>query len=77
VQSAVETQAALDAKSDNQKHIVADLDRRPGQIDGAIETATARGRTKTAMATMEGHQKARAALVDERKREAGTQNAPQ
>jgi hypothetical protein len=45
---------------------VADADRRLGQIDAAIEDATRRGRTKTAMTTMEGQRKARAVLVEER-----------
>jgi hypothetical protein len=57
---------------ESQNHIVADLDRRLGQIDSAIEEATRHGKTKTAMATMEGQRKARGALVEERNREAGT-----
>lgn len=69
----LETQTAtLDAKISVQQHTVADLDRRLGQIDSAIEEANRRGKTKTAMATMEGQQKSRAGLVEERKREAGT-----
>jgi hypothetical protein len=72
--SALETQAgSIDAKLESQIHVVADLDRRLGQIDAAMEEATRRDRTKAAMATMEGQQRARAALVDERKREAGAQ----
>ena len=50
---------------------VADLDRRLEQIDRAIEEATRRGKTATALAAIEGQRKARAGLVDERKREAG------
>jgi hypothetical protein len=57
-------------------HTVADIDARIAQIDSAIAEATRRGRTKTAMATMEGQQKARTSLVDERKREAGTLEPP-
>jgi hypothetical protein len=71
-QAAIETQTAtIGARIDAQQHVVADLDRRLSQIDGAIEDATRRGKTKTAMATMEGQQKARAGLVEARKREAG------
>jgi hypothetical protein len=53
-------------------HTVADLDRRLGQIDTAIEEAAKRGRTNTAPSGIEGQRKARASLVDERNREAGT-----
>jgi hypothetical protein len=70
--SAVETQdAALAARIDVQAHSVADLDRRLGQIDTAIDEAARRGKTNAALSAMEGQKKARAALVDERKREAG------
>jgi hypothetical protein len=69
-QSAVETQdATLAARIDVQAHAVADLDRRLGQIDSAIEEAARRGRTNTALSAIEGQRRARAALVDERKRE--------
>jgi hypothetical protein len=65
--TAVETQAAtLDAKSDNQKHIVADLDRRLGQIDTAIEVAARRRPDESALSAIEGQRKARAALASER-----------
>jgi hypothetical protein len=71
--AALETQTAtLDAKISVQQHTVADLDRRLGQIDSAIEEANRRGKMKTAIATMEGQQKFRAGLAEERKREAGT-----
>jgi hypothetical protein len=71
--SAIETQdAALAAKLESQIHIVADIDRRLGQIDSAIDEATRRGRTKIAMATMEGQRKARVALVGERNETAAT-----
>jgi hypothetical protein len=73
VQFDVETQdATLAARIDVQAHTVADLDRRLNQVDTAIEEAAKRGRTTTALAAMEGQRKARAGLVDERKREAGT-----
>ena len=70
--SLVETQAAtLAPRNDVQAHNVADLDRRLGQIDAAIEEATKRGRTNAALSAMKGQKKARAGLADERKREAG------
>jgi hypothetical protein len=75
--ASIETQgAALAARIEVATHTVADIDARIAQIDSAIAEATRRGRTKTAMATMEGQQKARTSLVDERKREAGTLEPP-
>jgi len=48
-QSAIETQdAALAARIEVAAHGVADLDRRLGQIDTAIEEAAKRGRTNAA-----------------------------
>jgi hypothetical protein len=71
--SAIETQdATLAARIDVQTHNVADLDRRLGQIDSAIEEAAKRGKTNAALSAIEGQRRARAGLVDERKREAGT-----
>jgi hypothetical protein len=71
--SLVETQTAdLEAKISVQAHTVADLDRRLGQIDSAIEEAAKRGKTNAALSAIEGQRKARAGLVEERKREAGT-----
>jgi hypothetical protein len=64
--------AALAAKLESQIHIVADLDRRLGQIDTTIEEAARRGRTNAALSAIEGQRRARGALVDERNREAGT-----
>lgn len=58
------------ANSDVQTHKVADLDRCLGQIDDMIEEATKRGRTNAALSTLEAQKKARAALVEERNREA-------
>jgi hypothetical protein len=76
--SAIETQgAALAARIDVQSHNVADLDRRLSQIDGAIEEAAKRGKTSTALSAIKGQRRARAGLVDERKREAGTLAAMQ
>jgi hypothetical protein len=71
--SAIETQdAAFAAKIDVQAHKVADLDRRLGQIDTAVEKATEKGRTTAAMKLADDQRRARGALVDERNREAGT-----
>jgi hypothetical protein len=71
-QSSVEMQdAALAAKIDVQAHKVADLDRRIAQVDGMVEEASKRGRTKTAQQAMESQRKVRAGLAEERDREAG------
>ncbi len=51
---------------------VADIDRRLGQIDAAVEDAARRGKASTALSAMEAPRRARASLVDERTREAGT-----
>jgi hypothetical protein len=64
--------AAFAAKIEVAAHNVADLDRRLNQVDVAIEEAAKRGKTNAALAAIEGQRKARAGLVDERKREAGT-----
>jgi hypothetical protein len=69
----IETQdAALAARIEVAAHTVADLDRRLGQIDMAIEEAAKRGRTNAALSAIEGQRRARGSLVDERNREAGT-----
>src|SRR5712672_2160086 len=67
--------ADLEAKISVQAHTVADLDRRLAQIDTAVEKATERGRTAAAMKLADDQRKARAGLVDERKREAATLQA--
>jgi len=73
VTSRLEEQTAdLEAKISVQAHTVADLDRRLAQIDAAVEKATEKGRTTAAMKLADDQRKARAGLVDERKREAGT-----
>ncbi len=72
-QSAIETQdAALAARIDVQAHTVADLDRRLGQIDFAIEEAAKRGRTTTALTAIAAQRKSREALVEQRRAEAST-----
>jgi hypothetical protein len=69
-QSAIETQdATLAARIEVAAHTVADLDRRLGQIDSAIEEAAKRGRTTTALTAIEGQRKAREALAGQRQRE--------
>jgi hypothetical protein len=55
--------AETDARIAVQTTVVADLDRRVGQIDGAIETATQRGRSNTAMNLADQQRKNRADLV--------------
>jgi hypothetical protein len=53
-QSAIETEdAALAARIAVQIPAVADLDRRLGQIDSAIEEAARRGETNTALSAIE------------------------
>jgi hypothetical protein len=64
--------AALAARIDVAAHNVADLDRRLGQIDVAIEEAARRGRTNVALSAMEGQKKARAGIASERNEAAGT-----
>ncbi len=63
-QWALETQdAALAARIEVAAHSVADLDRRLGQIDTAIEEATKRGRTNAALSAIAEQRKAREALA--------------
>jgi hypothetical protein len=71
--SAIETKdATLAARIEVAAHTVADLDRRLGQIDSAIEEAAKRGRTTTALAAIEGQRKSREVLAGQRQREAST-----
>jgi hypothetical protein len=71
--SAVETQdAALAVRIEVAAHTVADLDRRLGQIDSAIEEAARRGRTTTALTAIEAQRKSRDGLAGQRRREAST-----
>lgn len=71
--SRIEAQdAAVGARIELASHTVADLDRRVGQIDVAIEEAARRGKTNAALSAIEGQRKARASLVEERNREAAT-----
>ena len=69
-QSAIETQdAALVARIEVAAHSVADLDRRLGQIDTAIEEAAKRGRTNAALSAIAEQRKTREALTGQRQRE--------
>ena len=70
IPSAIETQdAALAAWIDVQAYTVADLDRRLGQIDVAIEEAAKRGRINAAVSAIEGQRKGRETLAAQRQRE--------
>jgi hypothetical protein len=62
--------ADIDARISVQAGVVADIDRRLGQIDGAVEKATAKGRTGSAMALADQQRKTRAELVAQRTNEA-------
>jgi hypothetical protein len=62
----------VDARLNVQVGVVADLDRRIAQIDGAVEKATSKGRTGSAMALAEQQRKTRAHLVAQRTSEART-----
>jgi hypothetical protein len=55
-----------------QAGVVSDIDRRIAQIDGAIEKATAKGRTSSAMTLAESQRNARADLVSQRTTDAKT-----
>jgi hypothetical protein len=55
---------------------VADVDRRLAQIDQAVEEASRRGRTKTALTAMESERKARASLASEREEAGRTKEWP-
>jgi hypothetical protein len=75
-QSALETESAsLAARIEVQAHAVADLDRRLGQIDTAIEEAAKRGRTNAALSAMETQRRVRAGLASERNEAASTRQA--
>src|SRR5215472_16733326 len=70
--SAARRSADVDARISLQAGVVADLDRRIGQIDGAVEKATSKGRTASAMALADQQRKTRAELVANRTGEAKT-----
>jgi hypothetical protein len=58
--------ADVEARIRVQEGVMADLDRRLGQIDKAVETATVRGRTSGAMQLAGDQRRNRAELVAER-----------
>jgi hypothetical protein len=64
--------ADVDARITVQAGVLADLDRRIAQIDGAVEKATSKGRTAAAMALADQQRKTRADLAAQRKSEAKT-----
>jgi hypothetical protein len=64
--------AEIDANVSVHAGTVADLDRRIQQIDRAVDTATTKGRTKSAMELAGDQRKARAELVSQRTTEAKT-----
>jgi hypothetical protein len=64
--------ADIDARISVQSGVVSDLDRRIAQIDRAVDTATAKGRTKGAMELAADQRKARTELVAQRTTEAKT-----
>jgi len=64
--------ADTDARLSMQAGVVADLDRRIAQIDKAVDTATSKGHTRTAMALADQHRRTRADLVAQSTNEAKT-----
>jgi hypothetical protein len=58
--------ADVEARTAVQAGIVADLDRKLGQVDGAVEKAIAKGRTGSAMALADQQRKARGELASQR-----------
>jgi hypothetical protein len=64
--------ADIDGRLAVQAALVSDLDRRIAQIDGAVEKATAKGRTAAAMALAGDHRKTRSELVVQRTTESRT-----
>jgi hypothetical protein len=64
--------AEVDARIVVQTGITADLDRRIGQIDAAVDRSILKNRTGAAMALADQQRKNRAALVEERQHEAKT-----
>jgi hypothetical protein len=58
--------ADIEGRISVQADLVADLDRRIGQIDGAVEKSTAKGRTNTAMQLAADQRRNRAELGTQR-----------
>jgi hypothetical protein len=73
VELAIETQdATLAPRIDIQAHAVANIERRLGQIDSAIEQAAKPGRTHAALPAIDRQRKTGQVLASERQREALT-----
>jgi hypothetical protein len=71
VRSAIDRQVpTLAPRIEVQAHAVADINRRPGQIDSPIKEAAKRDRIDTALSAIDGQRKAHHVLVGERRREA-------
>jgi hypothetical protein len=71
--AATEQQAStVVARIEAQTHVVEDLDKRIGQIDLAVEEATKRGRTRSAMTLADDQRRNRDVLVAQRQREAAS-----
>jgi hypothetical protein len=71
--TANDTEAANQgAKIEAQQRLLADLNRRISQIDSAIEEATKRGRSTSAMDLAQGQRRNRADLVEQRAKEEST-----
>jgi hypothetical protein len=64
--------ADVDARISVQAGVLSDFDRRLAQIDGAVEKATSKGRTGSAMALVDQERRTRAELVVQRTSEAKT-----
>src|SRR5215470_8445261 len=64
--------ADIEARLSVQAVVLADIDRRIAQIDSAVEKATSKGRTASAMALADQQRKTRAELVAQRTSEAKT-----
>jgi hypothetical protein len=62
--------ADVDARISVQAGVLSDLEHRLAQIDGAVEKATSKGRTDSAMALANQERKTRAELVAQRTSEA-------
>jgi hypothetical protein len=76
-QSAIETlDAALAGRIEVAAHSLADLDRRLGLIDTAIEEAAKRGRTNAALSAIAEERKARETLARQRQRGATASSRP-
>jgi hypothetical protein len=58
--------ADVEARLSVQAAVVADIDRRIAQIDGAVEKAVAKGRTASAMSLADQQRKVRGELVAQR-----------